>query len=321
MASALFAASTGAIPKTSGSTPWTPRETTRASGARADRLGRRLGAEQEHRGAVVQRRGVAGGDRAALDEGGLQLAELLQGGVGADPLVALELDAGDGDDLGEAALVPGGVGEGVAAEGEFVLGLARDLVDVASFSADSPRLIVHSPGIRGLTMRQPSVVDQSCSWPAGKARSGFSITQGARLIDSTPPATITSASPVSIARAAWIPASSEEPQRRLTVAPGTEVGSPASSTAMRATSRLSSPAPLALPSRTSSISGRVELGRAVEQRPQSVRGEVVGPGLRQRAAVAAEGGADRSIYVGGTHRPVTIRARAIAFAVNHDSRG
>ena len=32
-ASALFAASTGAIPKTSGSTPWTPRERTRANGS------------------------------------------------------------------------------------------------------------------------------------------------------------------------------------------------------------------------------------------------------------------------------------------------
>ncbi len=102
-------------------------------------------------------------------------------------------------------------------------------------------------------MRQPSVVECSSEWPAGKARSGLRSTQGARLIDSTPPATITSASPDSIARAAWIVASRLEPQSRLTVAPGTLVGSPASSTAIRATSRLSSPAPLASPRITSSI--------------------------------------------------------------------
>ena len=44
-----------------------------------------------------------------------------------------------------------------------------------------------------------------------------------------------------------------EPHRRFTVTPGTSTGNPASSTAMRATSRFSSPAPLALPNTTSSI--------------------------------------------------------------------
>ncbi len=43
-----------------------------------------------------------------------------------------------------------------------------------------------------------------------------------------------------------------EAQSRLTVSPGTEVGSPASSAAMRATLRLSSPAWLAHPKTTSS---------------------------------------------------------------------
>src|SRR6202000_724112 len=87
--------------------------------------------------------------------------------------------------------------------------------------------------------------------------------------------------------------------RRLTVAPGTEVGSPARRTAIRATSRLSSPAPLALPRMTASIAAG---SRPAERRPRAVRGEVVGPRLRQRAAVAAERRADRSIYVGGaTH--------------------
>jgi hypothetical protein len=68
------------------------------------------------------------------------------------------------------------------------------------------------------------------------------ITNGARVIDSTPPANIRSASPILMARAAVPTASRPEPQSRLTVPPGTVVGNPASSTAMRATLRLSSPA-------------------------------------------------------------------------------
>ena len=71
---------------------------------------------------------------------------------------------------------------------------------------------------------------------------------------------------------------------------------------MRATSRLSSPAALASPRMTSSISAGSRSGRAVEERAQRVRGEVVGPGLRQRAAVAPERRADDSIDVGGSHR-------------------
>jgi len=54
------------------------------------------------------------------------------------------------------------------------------------------------------------------------------------------------------ARAAAPTASSPDPHSRLSVPPGTPTGRPASSTAMRATLRLSSPAWLAQPSRTSS---------------------------------------------------------------------
>ena len=51
----------------------------------------------------------------------------------------------------------------------------------------APSEIVHCSGMSGLTIRHPSVVEYSCSWPCGNARSGLSITHGARLIDSTPP--------------------------------------------------------------------------------------------------------------------------------------
>ncbi len=123
----------------------------------------------------------------------------------------------------------------------------------AMSSAPSPSEPVHSAGMRGLVIRQPRVVDHICWWPAGKGRSGFCTTQGARLIDSTPPAMATEASPSAMARAAWMTASRPEPQSLLTVTPGTDTGSPASRTAIRATSRLSSPAPLASPKTTSSM--------------------------------------------------------------------
>ena len=79
------------------------------------------------------------------------------------------------------------------------------------------------------------------------ALSAFGITNGARLMLSTPPAIISSASPARMARAALPTASRPEPHRRLMVAPGTSIGRPASSADMRATLRLSSPAWLAQP--------------------------------------------------------------------------
>ena len=106
--------------------------------------------------------------------------------------------------------------------------------------------------MRGFTKRQPSVVSTSSMSPRGSERSGFSITNGERLIDSTPPASISSASPVRIARAACATASRPDAHRRFTVTPGTSTGRPASSSAMRATLRLSSPAPLVQPMITSS---------------------------------------------------------------------
>ena len=70
-------------------------------------------------------------------------------------------------------------------------------------------------------MRQPSVVDQTVSLVRAYPRSGLSSTQGARLIDSTPPAMQIEWSPTAIARLAAITASSPDPQSRLTVVPGT----------------------------------------------------------------------------------------------------
>ena len=123
----------------------------------------------------------------------------------------------------------------------------------ASCSLDSPSETVHSFGMRSLTSRQPKVVDTAVVSPAGNPLAGFGSTQGARVIDSTPPATTTAASPDSTRREAVMAASSDDPHRRLIVLAGTVTGKPASSTAMRPTLRLSSPAPLALPHTTSSM--------------------------------------------------------------------
>ncbi len=62
--------------------------------------------------------------------------------------------------------------------------------------------------------------------PRSNAPSGLSITYGARLIDSTPPAMKTSPSPTAIAWAAELTAWRPEPQSRLTVRPATSTGRP-----------------------------------------------------------------------------------------------
>jgi hypothetical protein len=96
------------------------------------------------------------------------------------------------------------------------------------------------------TKRQPMVVSYTALLRE-KALSALGMTNGARLMLSTPPAIISAVSPDLIARAAVPTASMPEPHRRLIVVPGTATGSPASSAAMRATLRLSSPAWLAQP--------------------------------------------------------------------------
>src|SRR4051794_36444138 len=122
--------------------------------------------------------------------------------------------------------------------------------------------------MRWLTSRHPKVVETAVTLPAGGARGGLASTHGARVIDSTPPATATSTSPVSIAREAIIAASRLDPHNRLTVVAGTPTGRPASSTAILPTLRLSSPAPLALPHTTSSTKERSSAG-ALSSTPDS----------------------------------------------------
>ena len=107
----------------------------RASGSAPSSFGAGLGGDQRAGGAVVEGRGVAGGDGAALAEGRAQLRHLLQRGVGARALVGLDGDRLaplrrlDRDDLlGEEPGLGGGDGALVAAQAEGVLVLAADPV-------------------------------------------------------------------------------------------------------------------------------------------------------------------------------------------------
>ena len=92
----------------------------------------------------------------------------------------------------------------------------------ATFSAVSPmRVRVVRSARRGLVKRQPSVVSYSVCVAAREGAAGLAITNGARVIDSTPPAMNTSPSPAVIAlRRAALTACRPEPHSRLTVSPG-----------------------------------------------------------------------------------------------------
>ena len=92
---------------------------------------------------------------------------------------------------------------------------------------EKPRRFAISAGMAGLTSRQPTVVECRVTswWTWG--RDGFMATQGARLIDSTPPAMTMSASPVAISRLAQATASRPDPHSLFTVRAGTPTGRPA----------------------------------------------------------------------------------------------
>src|SRR3569833_3117283 len=87
------------------------------------------------------------------------------------------------------------------------------------------------------------------------AFSGFGMTSGERVMDSTPPATTSEASPTWIARLACITASRPEPQRRLTVLPGTLVGQPADAAAAPARAARAAEGHLAHCGRTEAVAG------------------------------------------------------------------
>ena len=135
---------------------------------------------------------------------GLSLASDSSGDAVADALVAGHLRAGHLHDrrvvrTGRPGLRRPGSGERTA--NASAASRATPYFSPSS-SVLSPRLTVHSSGMSGLTIRQPSVVEYIVALPAGNGRSDFGSTYGARVIDSTPPATMIEASPTAIVRAA-----------------------------------------------------------------------------------------------------------------------
>ena len=91
LASARLAASTGAIPKTSGSTPWTPRETTRASGSAPSRAAAASSPSSSIAAPSLSGELLPAVTVPSSTKAGFSLGQLLERAVGADPLVALEL--------------------------------------------------------------------------------------------------------------------------------------------------------------------------------------------------------------------------------------
>ncbi len=116
-------------------------------------------------------------------------------------------------------------------------------------------------------------------------------TKGARLIDSTPPAIISSASPALMARAAVMTASMPEPQRRLIVVPGTL--RQAGEQQRHARDIAVVLARLVGAAEDHIVDGVPVDGRvARHQRLQRDGAQIVGAHGGQRAAEAADGGAD-----------------------------
>ena len=160
--------------------------------------------------------------------------------------------------------------------------------------------------ILGLGKRAPSEESNTLkSLP--KACSALPTTNGARVMLSTPPATHTSASPQVMACAAPTSALRPEPHSRLCTAPGVSTGRPASSSAWRATLRLSSPAWRGAADRHVVDDLRRE-ARARHHLLDDAGQQIVGPHARQRARVPAERRAQSIVDVGFEHGPRLPRA-------------
>ena len=109
----------------------------------------------------------------------------------------------------------------------------------------------------------------------------------------------TGVDPARIARAAEPRASSPEPHKRLRVPPGTGTGSSASSAAIRATFRLSSPAWFAQPSSTSSRADQSTAGSR---------------STRDRSTCAARS-SGRTAASAPPYRPMGVRTPSTRYAV------
>ena len=123
---------------------------------------------------------------------------------------------------------------------------------------------------------------------------------GTRLIDSTPPATTTSAWPLMTVAAAKATACCEEPHCRSMVVPVTVSGQPAARGALRPMLKVCSPTWLTQPQNTSSTSGGLDPG-PLDQGVQHVGGQVDGVDAGEPPAALAYRCTDRGTDDGITH--------------------
>ena len=158
---------------------------------------------------------------------------------------------------------------------------------------------VVSASKRGLGKRQPIEVSYDAPGFAN-ARLGFSVTHGARVIDSTPPATTRSASPAAIICRAVATAVSPEAHSRLTVKPGTESGKPGEQHGHPRDVAVVLAGLVGGAQHHLVDEGGVDAGPAYGL-PHHQRGQVVGAGVGQGPAVAADRGADTVEHEGLGH--------------------
>ena len=207
----------------------------------------------------------------SFGERGLQLRELLERGVRARVLVAVDdgrrRPSRCGTSTGTISSAKRPRGDARAAARCWLCSAnaswsSRD--DVVAARRRSPRSrpsrsSQSAPACCGLTKRQPSVVSAICGAPRAKAVSRLEhhARRAGHALDAAGDEAPRLRPPRSRARRCRPPPA---PSRRggSPSGPGTRPGSPASSSAMRATLRLSSPAWLAQPRMTSSIGGGVD---------------------------------------------------------------
>ena len=211
--------------------------------------------------------------RAVLLERRLQRAERFDGGVGADRLVAVDDDrvalALRDRDRQDLVLEPA-LARGVR---RLAMGLGR--VGVLLRAADLVRLGDASRPTcpcgscrRRTTDRRGSSSRPACRCPSAAPRGCAARRYGALLIDSMPPATAISMSPVAIPCAASITAFRPEPQTLLIVSAATWSASPPLSAAWRA-GFCPLPAWMTLPMMHSSTSAGSMPARATASRTAS----------------------------------------------------
>ncbi len=135
-------------------------------------------------------------------------------------------------------------------------------------------------------------MSQAVWLPRGNGPSAFGIASGARLIDSTPPATNRSPAPATTEWQAETTADKPDAHSRFNVTPGTESGRPASNAAIRATFLLSSPG-LVRAAEADVLDLLRRNAGPLDGRSDRDRAEIVGTDAREPAAVAPDRRANR----------------------------